>query len=153
MRPHRSPSRERANFAIYKPYPMFGESIIEPLIGQPDKDHISTSCVERQNLSVRMECRRFTRLTKCVVLSENQVHGSDSANLAFKRLRRSHFRSALFGWQSDVYLWPCFMPENLVCNVSLKRATQVCLACHHKVIQAFAPNRADQPLDVSVPPR
>lgn len=35
----------------------------EDLIGLPDERHISTSYVERQNLSVRMECRRFTRLT------------------------------------------------------------------------------------------
>ena len=35
----------------------------EGLIGLPDERTISTSFVERQNLSVRMECRRFTRLT------------------------------------------------------------------------------------------
>jgi IS1 family transposase len=33
------------------------------LIGKPDKKHISTSYVERQNLNIRMGLRRFTRLT------------------------------------------------------------------------------------------
>ncbi len=48
--------------ARYSPAERIG-AMSTPIVGKPDSRYISTGYVERQNLTMRMQMRRFTRLT------------------------------------------------------------------------------------------
>jgi IS1 family transposase len=59
--------------------------------GQPDPDHISTSFVERQNLTMRMSIRRMTRLTNGYSKKiEKHIH-TTALHFFFYNFIRKHF--------------------------------------------------------------
>jgi IS1 family transposase len=62
------------------------------IAGSPDQAHISTSLVERQNLTMRMQMRRFTRLTNGFSKKVENLKAAVSLHFAhynFVRLHRS----------------------------------------------------------------
>jgi IS1 family transposase len=61
-----------------------------PVMGNPDEKHISTSFFERQNLTIRMHNRRFTRLTNAFSKKiENHAH-SIALHFFYYNFCRSH---------------------------------------------------------------
>ncbi|MFN2588243.1 MAG: IS1 family transposase [Actinomycetota bacterium] len=60
------------------------------IIGDPDWKHISTSYVERQNLSVRMSMRRFTRLTNAFSRKVENLAAAVSLHCMHYNFARPH---------------------------------------------------------------
>jgi IS1 family transposase len=66
------------------------DAIPAPISGDPDPDHISTSYIERQNLTMRMSMRRFTRLTNGFSKKVENHAAAVSLHFAYYNLCRPH---------------------------------------------------------------
>jgi IS1 family transposase len=60
------------------------------IAGNPDQTHISTSHVERQNLTMRMSMRRFTRLTNAFSKKFENLQAAVALHFAHYNLVRLH---------------------------------------------------------------
>lgn len=62
----------------------------KPMIGNPDMKHVSTSFIERQNLTMRMSMRRFTRLTNGFSKKLENHSASVALYMMFYNFGRKH---------------------------------------------------------------
>lgn len=60
------------------------------IAGSPDQAHISTSHVERQDLTMRMSMRRFTRLTNAFSKKLENLQAAVALHFAHYNLVRIH---------------------------------------------------------------
>ncbi len=73
----------------YSPSPIT-EVISRTISGVPDPAHISTSFVERQNLTIRMQMRRFTRLTNAFSKKLENLKAACAVHFAHYNFCRVH---------------------------------------------------------------
>jgi IS1 family transposase len=73
----------------YSP-PRVSEVVKTVIIGNPDLQHISTSYVERQNLTMRMAMRRFTRLTNAFSKKLTNLKAALALHFAHYNFMRVH---------------------------------------------------------------
>lgn len=60
------------------------------IMGQPDPSHVSTSYVERQNLTMRMGMRRFTRLTNAFSKKFENLESAVALHFMYYNFARKH---------------------------------------------------------------
>jgi IS1 family transposase len=73
----------------YSPVECTGAEI-HPITGNPDEKHVSTSYIERQNLTMRMSMRRFTHLTNGFSKKIEKLEHSVALHFMYYNFARIH---------------------------------------------------------------
>ena len=89
----RSGGRRRFDFVAdkrrYSP-PVVLSTFTEVITGSPDPKHVSTSYIERQNLTMRMSMRRFTRLYERIQQEAGEPRGRRTLHYMHYNFVRIH---------------------------------------------------------------
>jgi hypothetical protein len=86
---HQSPGLNTIGPGRYSP-PRVVDREKTVIVGRPDQTHISTSLVERQNLTMRMSMRRFTRLTNAFSKKVENLQAAVALHFAHYNFVRTH---------------------------------------------------------------
>jgi IS1 family transposase len=76
-------------FGRYSP-PRISQVVSTTVQGNPNEKHVSTSYVERNNLTIRMQIRRFTRLTNAFSKKLDNLKASLALHFAHYNFMRIH---------------------------------------------------------------
>ena len=76
-------------FGRYSP-PRISQVVSTIVQGNPDEKHVSTSYVERNNLTIRMQIRRFTRLTNAFSKKLENLKAAVALHFAHYNFMRIH---------------------------------------------------------------
>lgn len=75
--------------ARYSPAEVVDTEVV-PVFGNPESDRICTSIVERQNLTIRMQMRRMTRLTNAFSKKWDNLWSAYCLHFAYYNFCRTH---------------------------------------------------------------
>lgn len=111
---------EPAGFGRYSPPKVTAISKRE-IVGKPDPDHISTSYVERQNLTMRMCIRRLTRLTNGFSKKLDNLKAAVALHFAYYNFVRIHRTLRVTPAMAAGVTQRLWSVEDLVATATLKR--------------------------------